>query len=170
MKRLFAMISIVLVAACSSGGAGDNASDAAAGSTQTQADTPNADTGNEMAPLPPRPSPTPISGGLPANFQGRWGMVPNDCVPGRADAKGLMIVSADGLGFYESRAAIEKVVNSSPGTLTLDLNFSGEGQRWDRRETLTLLDDGKTLVRQEQKPAGSFRYSKCPAGKEEPQT
>ena len=169
MKRYLALGTFALLAACS-GSEGNNSSDSAAGATQTQADTPNADSGNEMVPLPPQPNPTPVVNGMPADYQGRWGMTYEDCMPGRADAKGLMIVSADGMGFYESRAAIQKVVGSTPGTLTLDLKFSGEGSEWDRQETLTLLDDGKTLVRQEQKPAGSYRYSKCPAGKEVPQT
>ena len=169
------MTAALMLTACGSkdgpgNSGGGSEGGAAAGAQQTDADTPEVSSGNEMIPLPPQPSPTATVNGMPASFQGRWGMVPNDCVPGRSDAKGLMIVSADGLGFYESRGAIEKVVNSTPGTLTFDLQFTGEGQQWLRRETLTLLDDGKTLVREEQKPAGSFRYSKCPAGKEEPTT
>ena len=79
-----------------------------------------------------------------------------------------MVAAADGLGFYESRGSLDRIVATSPGTLTLDITFSGEGQEWNRRETLTLMDAGKTLVRQEQRPAGSFRYSKCPAGKDAP--
>jgi hypothetical protein len=95
-------------------------------------------------------------------------MTANDCVPNRGDAKGLMIVAADALAFYESRGVVEKAAETRPGTLTLDLAFTGEGQEWNRRETLTLLDGGRTLVREEQKPAGSFRYTKCPAGNETP--
>ena len=49
--------------------------------------------------------------------KGRWGLVDNDCVPGRADAKGLMIVAADGLGFYESRGAIRRAEAIRENTL-----------------------------------------------------
>ncbi len=43
-------------------------------------------------------------GKIPASLHGRWGMTPADCTSTRGDAKGLLIVSADGLKFYESVA------------------------------------------------------------------
>ena len=39
---------------------------------------------------------------IPASLHGRWGLTPADCTSTRGDAKGLLIVSADGLKFYES--------------------------------------------------------------------
>lgn len=164
---------VLLLAACSGGGnEGNNSSDS---DGQTVEQTPanlQDDQTNSVVPLsPPTPAPTPTASpiaSLPSGFQGRWGLVDNDCIPGRADAKGLMIVAADGLGFYESRGAVRKAEAIRENTLQLDLAFTGEGQEWNRTQTLTLLDGGKTLVREEQKPAGSFRYVKCPAGKETP--
>ena len=38
-------------------------------------------------------------GKIPASLHGRWGMTPADCSSTRGDAKGLLIVSADGLKF-----------------------------------------------------------------------
>ena len=38
---------------------------------------------------------------IPASLHGRWGLTPADCTSTRGDAKGLLIVSADGLKFYE---------------------------------------------------------------------
>ena len=172
MKHMIAASALLLLAACgSSEEAGNNSSDSGQTVEQTPANLQD-DPNNSVVPLsPPTPAPTPSASpvaSLPSDFQGRWGMVDNDCIPGRADAKGLMIVAADGLGFYESRGRIQKAQAIRSNTLQLDLAFTGEGQEWNRTETLTLLDDGKTLVRDEQKPAASYRYSRCPAGKQGP--
>jgi hypothetical protein len=171
--RATVLLSALLLAACGSSDEGGNNSSEPAGQTIEQTpsnlqDDPN----NSVVPLTTpttaaAPSPTPVAG-LPEAFHGRWGMVANDCVPGRADPKGLMIVAADGLGFYESRGSVKQARQLRADTLELDLAFTGEGQEWDRTETLTLADDGRTLIREEQRPAASYRYSKCPAGKEGP--
>jgi len=170
MKPMIAATALLL-AACGGGEeAGNNSSDSGATVEQTPPNLQD-DPNNSVVPLSPPPAPTPSASpvaSLPSGFQGRWGLVDNDCVPGRADAKGLMIVAADGLGFYESRGAVRRAEAIRENTLQLDLAFTGEGQEWNRTQTLTLLDGGKTLVREEQKPAGSFRYVKCPAGKETP--
>lgn len=182
MIRTLATAAFLLVAACSgSDEGGNNSSEATGGAVvEQQPENLQDDPNNTVVPLTPpnsapnsapgagpSPAPSPSASpvaALPAEYQGRWGLVSNDCVPGRSDAKGLMIVSVDALGFYESRGRIDKAAATRPGTFQLDLAFTGEGQEWNRRETLTLLDAGKTLVREEQKPAGSFRYIKCPAG------
>ena len=43
-------------------------------------------------------------GPIPATIQGRWGLTPADCISNRGDAKGLLIIAADSLKFYELRA------------------------------------------------------------------
>src|SRR5687768_11553061 len=55
------------------------------------------------APAPPAGNQAPAAS-IPAALHGRWGMSPADCTSTRGDAKGLLVVSADGLRFYESRA------------------------------------------------------------------
>jgi hypothetical protein len=100
---------------------------------------------------------------IPASFRGRWGLVPDDCDPARDDAKGLMTVAADSLTFYESRGTPTQVSVLTPDKITLDLDFTGEGQTWTRTTTFTLLDDGKTLVREETDPATALRYHRCNA-------
>src|SRR3546814_1708683 len=99
----------------------------------------------------------------PVDFQGRWGLVANDCDPARDDNKGLMTVAADTLKFYESRGVVKTVTIASPTKLTADLALTGEGQTWNKIATFTLLDGGKTLLRAENDPALSLRYSKCTA-------
>lgn len=168
----YVILASLLLAACSGSEEGNNSSDSAGQTIEQTPSNLQEDPNNQVVPLTtptsaPAPSPTPVAA-LPESFHGRWGMVAEDCIPGRADAKGLMIVAADGLGFYESRGAVEQARQLRANTLELDLAFTGEGQEWNRTETLTLADDGRTLIREEQRPAASYRYSKCPAGKEGP--
>ena len=96
---------------------------------------------------------------LPAAVRGRWGMTPGDCTSTRGDAKGLLIIAADGLKFYESRAVptgdVQSDANSAAGTF----NFTGEGQSWTRYEALNV--QGNMLTRTESNPTASFTYAKC---------
>ena len=98
---------------------------------------------------------------IPARFQGRWGLTPGDCTSTRGDAKGLLIVSATDLRFYESRAVPGADVEADPisGALNGHFNFSGEGQNWSRFESLRT--EGLRLVRTESNPTASFSYAKC---------
>lgn len=96
---------------------------------------------------------------LPAAMQGRWGLTPADCAPGRSDAKGLMTISADELRFYESRAVPGADVQTSPQMVSGNFQFTGEGQTWTRYEAIKV--DGQTLIRTESGPTASFTYAKC---------
>lgn len=100
---------------------------------------------------------------IPQAFQGRWGMVANDCDPARDDAKGLMVVEPNMLRFYESRATLVSAEAKGAEALNVRLSVSGEGQQWTADQTLTLLDDGRTLVRTEGKAGATQRYERCPA-------
>jgi hypothetical protein len=104
---------------------------------------------------------------IPAAFQGRWGMNANDCDPAQADiAKGLMEVSATQLTFYESVGTLDDVETSGPTSLSAEFDFTGEGMEWERDMTMTLEDDGDTLIRRESGEdamPGPQRYTKCPA-------
>ena len=96
---------------------------------------------------------------IPAALHGRWGLNPNDCVPGRSDAKGLLVVSGGDLRFYESRAVPSKGVSASEDSISGDFAFTGEGMEWTKYQALQLR--GRELVRTETNPAASFTYAKC---------
>ena len=96
---------------------------------------------------------------IPAALHGRWGMTPADCTPTRSDAKGLLVVSSDGLRFYESRATPVRNSQKSDDSFSADFTFTGEGQTWTKFQTLTLDDD--KLVRTESSPMASFTYVRC---------
>lgn len=130
---------------------------------------------NEAVPLDPPPpdpnrTPQPTASASPATlkafpvaFQGRWGLVPNDCQRGRADAKGLMEVAPTTLRFYESRGTVRSLTQPRPDRIEATLAFTGEGMNWTATQALTLIRDGLVLVREERDPPSSLRYTKCPA-------
>lgn len=103
---------------------------------------------------------------VPLALQGRWGLVADDCDPRRDDAKGLMVVQADTLAFYESRATLARVDDRSETRLEGVFVFSGEGETWQRVLLLDLRDGGEGLMRQELGEGAApdaLHYIRCPA-------
>lgn len=120
---------------------------------QSEPATPKAET-------PPPPG-TPASNSIPAAFRGRWGMVPGDCGPDAAIAKGLMVIDAEKLRFYESVAKPTVVTWPTPTRVEGRFAFSGEGMDWDKDMAIEVQGNGDTLVRSEKDPAASYRYMRC---------
>jgi hypothetical protein len=125
--------------------------------------TPSAD---GAPPQPTAAAPTPgaapeagAAAAIPAALHGRWGLTPGDCTSTRGDAKGLLLVSNEGLRFYESRAVPAGNVQTSANSISADFAFTGEGQNWTKFQTLTLDDD--RLVRTESSPMASVTYARC---------
>jgi len=102
---------------------------------------------------------------IPERFRGRWALGVVDCDPAKADvAKGLMVVEAGRLVFYEARGVPSRIAADGPDRLRLSLDYSGEGQTWAHDATLTLSRDGRTLTRDEpQADTGTETYARCPA-------
>ena len=96
---------------------------------------------------------------IPAALHGRWGLTPADCTSTRGDAKGLIIVTADGVQFYESRAIPVRNVNTSGDSISADFAFTGEGQSWTKYQALQI--EREKLVRTESSPMASFTYARC---------
>ena len=96
---------------------------------------------------------------IPAALHGRWGLTPGDCTSTRGDNKGLLVVSAGELKFYESRAVPTGNTQSSADSFSADFTFTGEGMTWTKFETLTRK--GNELTRTESNPMASFVYAKC---------
>ena len=100
-----------------------------------------------------------VPGKIPASLHGRWGMTPADCTSTRGDAKGLLIVSADGLRFYESVAKPAGELKTSDDSASGDFAFTGEGMTWKKYEALEIQSN--KLVRTESSPMKSFAYVRC---------
>ena len=105
--------------------------------------------------------PSPAANTMPVSLQGRWGMVPKDCGPDAAIAKGLMTINGAQLRFYESVAKPAVVTYPTPNRMEGRFSFMGEGMEWSKDMTLTV--EGDTLVRTEKDPQASYRYTRCPA-------
>jgi hypothetical protein len=108
------------------------------------------------APAHPLPGPTAT---IPAALQGRWGLSPADCMTGRTESKGLLVVSPGDLRFTESRAVPGADVQTDPNSVSGHFAFTGEGRSWTKYEALKL--DKQVLVRTEANPTASFSYAKC---------
>jgi hypothetical protein len=108
---------------------------------------------------PAAAAPAAAAPAIPAALQGRWGLTPADCTSALGDAKGLLVISAAELRFYESRAVPSPGVESDSDSIGGNFRFTGEGQRWTRFEKFELRGD--KLVRTESNPAASYTYAKC---------
>ncbi len=101
---------------------------------------------------------------VPASLHGRWGLVPADCEPGRADAKGLLLIDRESLEFYESVAQLGDVAASDAHGIRADFEFTGEGMEWTREIELAIEDGGNTMVRRELGEGaadGPLVYTRC---------
>jgi hypothetical protein len=94
---------------------------------------------------------------IPAQYQGRWGMVPADCTSTRGDAKGLIVVGERMVRFYESVATLKEQRPSAGTSFSGLFAFEGEGQKWQK--VMTFTRSGNTLVRAEE--GGRFTYKRC---------
>lgn len=121
----------------------------------TPAGGPPAHHANAEAPAAPGSPSTAI----PAALQGRWGLTPGDCTSALANAKGLLVVNARELRFYESRAVPGADAQAKPSSISGTFHFTGEGQTWSRYETLKRSAD--KLIRTESDPAASYTYARC---------
>lgn len=96
---------------------------------------------------------------IPQVLQGRWGLTPEACTSSPAKAKGLLVVSGASLRFYESLAVPSDDVQMSNSSINGTFHFTGEGQSWDKFESLQR--NGDKLTRTETNPAASYTYAKC---------
>lgn len=153
---LLATLSALALAACDSGT-----------SEPTDAATTAPEATTAALPLPEDTalvSPVSSTVTIPAALQGRWGMVAADCEPGRADAKGLLVIDGTRLEFYESVGTLGEIEEAGETRLRADFDFTGEGMTWDRDVLLEAQDGGETLIRREygvDAAPDPFRYSKC---------
>jgi hypothetical protein len=96
---------------------------------------------------------------IPASLQGRWGLTPGDCTGPLDSAKGLLVIGPNQLRFYESRAVPSPDVQTDAGATRGTFHFTGEGQTWDKFESLKR--NGDKLTRTEGNPTASYTYAKC---------
>jgi hypothetical protein len=155
---LIVLTGVMTAGACSgSDPVADEANNAAATPAQENAIVPevNADSASGSSEVATPPD----SRTIPAFLHGRWGLTPADCTSTRGDAKGLLVVSADQMKFYESVGKPAGELEISPDSASGDFAFTGEGMTWKKYQALE-LQNGK-LVRTESSPMASFTYARC---------
>ena len=164
MRHLVAMAMAIAAAAagltaCSHGDSGNNSSGGAAAGGQTEA-TPPANTTddpqNGVEPVRILTS-APVSA-VPAAFRGRWAAVSGDC---NNAGPGLLVVSASGLSLGGAALAVRSLSVAGPYHLAI-VTAASPGHP-ATTERLSLVEDGRTLIRQQQAPAGAVNYLRCPA-------
>jgi hypothetical protein len=96
---------------------------------------------------------------IPQALQGRWGLNPEACTSSPGSAKGLLVVTADELRYYKSRAVPWNDVQTAGESINGTFRFTGEGQTWDKFEALQR--NGDKLTRTETNPTASYTYAKC---------
>jgi hypothetical protein len=159
MAALFALLTMSWIVACS--GRDPVADNAAAVNVPVtvnhHAATPEGGPpADEAQPVSTSSTPAPA---IPPSLQGRWGLTPGDCTSTRGDAKGLLVVTADGVKFYESHAVPSPGATADSDSITGNFAFTGEGQNWTKFVTFERQKD--KLVRIESNPAASYTYAKC---------
>lgn len=107
--------------------------------------------------IPDPVTPPATAAAIPAQYRGRWGMVPADCEASRSDAKGLITIGNKTIRFYESTATLKEQRPAIATSFSGLFGFTGEGQTWEKVMTLTRTDD--TLKRAEAE--GNFTYKRC---------
>ncbi|GAA4773974.1 hypothetical protein GCM10023306_21620 [Novosphingobium ginsenosidimutans] len=145
MTRLSAAVLLCALAACSS--------EKAPAPDSSEAATPGATT----------PAAVQIDA-IPEQLRGAWGLVPADCTSTKGDAKGLLLIDATTLKFYESLGKLGAITEASDTRIRASFDFTGEGMTWQREETLELQDG--TLIRREAGQDAApepFKYTRCQA-------
>ncbi len=117
-------------------------------------DNPPAPVTNDTKPEVAPPAPGAI---IPAQYQGRWGMVPGDCTSTRGDNKGLITIGDTSIRFYEATATLKEQRPAIATSFSGQFDFTGEGQRWTK--VMTLTRTGNSLKRADAE--GSFTYKRC---------
>jgi hypothetical protein len=94
---------------------------------------------------------------IPAQYRGRWGMVPADCTSTRGDAKGLITIGDTTVKFYESLAQLKEQRPAIATSFSGLFGFAGEGQKWEK--VMTFTRSGGTLKRADDE--GDYLYTRC---------
>lgn len=101
---------------------------------------------------------------IPAQYRGRWGINVADCDPSRSDNKGLITIAEKTIRFYEATATLKEQRPAIATAFSGNFGFTGEGQTWERVETLTRTGD--RLERRSTAPRGEvsdppLTYRRC---------
>ena len=93
---------------------------------------------------------------FPEQFRGDWYWQPTQC---RKDQVSLRIGETRFDSLSEYNGEIDRLVESSGNSITVDIRFWAEGHRWKGRQVLTLNKTGAELLNDPARPNG--KYYRC---------
>lgn len=109
------------------------------------------------APMAKLGAPKPV----PAKFQGTWDFVDGDC-SAKSDLR--IQVGTNSVQFYESRGVVNGYDQPDANTVILNLAMEGEGEKWEERFRMALVENGTFLEASEQSGYGAgqaMRRKRC---------
>lgn len=123
---------------------------------------PDATPTSSLNPAPKAPmaklgAPKPV----PAKFQGTWDFVDGNC---SAESDLRLTVGTNSVQFYESTGVVNGFEQPDDNTVILNLAMEGEGEKWEERFRISLVDGGKYLEASEQSGYGAgqaMRRKRC---------
>lgn len=159
---LFAAGALALAACSSEPGPQESADDFASRIGSGQPLAPDAKPTSSLDPAPRAPmaklgAPRPV----PARFQGSWDFVDASC---GAESDLRIKVGTNSVQFHESTGVVNGFEQPDENTLVLNLAMEGEGERWEERFRISLVDGGKYLETSEQSGYGAgqaMRRKRC---------
>lgn len=99
---------------------------------------------------------------FPTAYNGRWGMNIGDCALGASDSKGLISIQGSLVKFYESVGTMRNGKRETLYTVSSDFEMVGEGQKWQTHTRYRLIDERKSLIRQDSGTDQPYVYTRCP--------
>ena len=158
MRQIIAAAALLALAACQQQDPNNIAIDEG-NSLNAEIETLPPDEGNEETAAANASNVTipPDGAAIPAQFAGRWGMVPADCTSTRGDAKGLIDIGGQTIKFYEAVATLREQRPAPSESFSGLFAFTGEGQNWEK--VMTFTRTGDRLKRADE--AGTFTYTRC---------
>ena len=123
---------------------------------------PDATPTSSLNPAPKAPmaklgAPKPV----PAKFQGTWDFVDGNC---SAESDLRITVGTNSVQFYESTGVVNGFDQPDANTVILNLSMEGEGEKWEERFRISLVEGGKFLEASEQSGYGAgqaMRRKRC---------
>ncbi|NCP10836.1 MAG: hypothetical protein GW859_02575 [Sphingomonadales bacterium] len=103
---------------------------------------------------------------FPAAFEGRWGITPEECAKADSTAEMYVTIKGDTLDFADRKGKVTSMRVDSPGRLTTEIAFSGQGRNWQRTTKFFLENEGTQLGRADTDPViFNVNYTRCETGR-----
>lgn len=97
---------------------------------------------------------------IPVAFQGHWDFAEDTCQDPNSEMR--LNITADRITYYESEATPTAITATGENALTIDHQFSGEGDEWQETLGYGLSDDGERLTVTSPDGSMSIRI-RCPS-------